>query len=182
MIAFRLAAAAIAVALAGCATPPVNRDATAPLTTAGSVEVDRYLGLWYEIARLPNGFEKACEGVTAEYSRRPDGLLRVRNTCRVGAPDGRAKVAEGRARIVDSGTNAKLKVSFFGPFWGDYWILWRAEDYSVSLVGEPSGRYLWILSRTPTLTPDVRADALRRLEALGYDVSKLYYPAQPPAP
>lgn len=168
--------------VAGCATPPVNRSPDIPLTTALDVDPDRYLGLWYEIARLPNSFEKNCEGVTAAYSRRPDGLIRVVNTCRVNAPDGEARVAVGRARIVDEATNAKLKVSFFGPFWGDYWILWLAEDYSMSLVGEPSGRYLWILSRTPTLPEATKADALRRLDALGYDVSKLYFPAQPPAP
>lgn len=173
-------AALAGLVLAGCAPPPVNRDAAKALPTAASVNLDRYVGLWYEIARLPNSFEENCEGVTAEYARRADGLLSVVNTCREGAPDGESRVATGRARVVDTTTNAKLKVSFFGPFWGDYWILWLAEDYSVSLVGEPSGRYLWILSRTPTLTPEVRAEALKRLEGYGYDIAKLYFPQQPP--
>lgn len=171
----------VAAALAGCASPPVNRHSAITLTTAPSVDLDRYLGRWYEIARLPNGFERDCEGVTAHYTRKPDGMIRVVNTCRAGAPDGTPRSATGRAKIVDQVSNAKLKVSFFGPFWGDYWILWRADDYSLSLVGEPSGRYLWILSRTPTLDDDVKAQALRRLENLGYDTSKLYFPAQPPA-
>ena len=178
----RIALALSAAMLAACASPPVNRRPEVALPTAPSVDIARYLGRWYEIARLPNGFERNCEGVTAEYSSKPGGGLRVVNTCRVGAPDGNRRVAVGRARIVDSATNAKLKVSFFGPFEGDYWILWRAEDYSLALVGEPSGRYLWILSRTPSVEDEVRSAALERLSALGYDTSRLYFPAQPPAP
>lgn len=175
-------AAMVLSALAGCSSPPVNRDAAKPLPVAASVEIDRYLGRWYEIARLPNGFEKNCEAVTADYSLGEDGKINVLNACRKGAPDGERKTAKGRARIVDASTNAKLQVSFFGPFWGDYWILWLAEDYSLSLVGEPSGRYLWILSRTPTISDDVKAAALTRLQQFGYDTTALYFPAQPPAP
>ncbi|MEZ5893066.1 MAG: lipocalin family protein [Parvularculaceae bacterium] len=99
--------------LAACASPPVNRDASAPLTTVGHVDTERYLGRWYEIARFPNRFEKDCEGVTADYAMRDDGLISVVNTCREGAPDGKEKAAKGRARIVDAATNAKLEVSFF---------------------------------------------------------------------
>ncbi|NWG72126.1 MAG: lipocalin family protein [Parvularculaceae bacterium] len=175
-------ALALALVLAACATPPVNRDRSVPLTTASSVEIDRYLGRWYEIARYDSSFERNCEGVTADYSLRPDGLIRVLNTCRVGAPDGDVRTAEGKAKVVDPATNAKLKVSFFGPFWGDYWVLWRADDYSVSLVGEPSGRFLWILARTPVLGAGATADALGRLRALGYNTDALYFPKQPPAP
>ena len=166
--------------LVACASPPVNRDLSTPLTTVEKVDVDRYLGKWYEIARFPNNFEKNCEGVTAEYARRDDGLIEVANTCREGAPDGKARVANGRARIVDETTNAKLEVSFFGPFWGDYWIIGLADDYSVSLVGEPSGRYLWILSRTPTLTEDVLANAIANLKDAGYNTDALYFTKQPP--
>ncbi|HXI86902.1 MAG TPA: lipocalin family protein [Parvularculaceae bacterium] len=174
---------AFALVLAtSCAGPPVNRQALGPLPTAAHVDVDRYLGRWYEIARLPNGFEKNCEGVTADYQRRDDGLIGVLNACRKGGPTGPLKQAEGRARIVDAETNAKLKVSFFGPFWGDYWILHIADDYSLSLVGEPSGRYLWILARTPTLSEAKKADALLRLKSVGYDVSKLHFADQPPQP
>jgi apolipoprotein D and lipocalin family protein len=177
----RIVIALAACALAGCATPPVNRASTEPLTVVPSVDVNRYLGRWYEIARLENGFEKGCEGVTADYSRRDDGLIRVLNTCREGSTSGKARVAEGRARIVDPATNAKLKVSFFGPFWGDYWIIDLKDDYSRSIVGEPSGRYLWILSRTPEISPESRDDALSTLRSFGYDTSKLYFTQQPPA-
>ncbi len=169
------------ILLPACARPPVNNELSAPLKTVDTVDLDRYLGVWYEIARLPNRFERDCEGVTAEYSRRADSLISVVNSCRKGAPNGKLAVAKGRARIIDQSTNAKLEVSFFGPFWGDYWIIDLAEDYSLAVVGEPSGRYLWVLSRTPSLD-QVRLNAvLARLRALGYDTSKLYYPAQPPA-
>jgi apolipoprotein D and lipocalin family protein len=179
----QLAVIAVAASMSACAgSPPINRASEPPLTTVASVDLDRYLGRWYEIARLPNAFEEDCEGVTADYARRPDGLISVRNTCRQGAPDGKTKTAEGRARVVDTTTNAKLEVSFFGPFWGDYWILDLADDYSLSLVGEPSGRYLWILSRTATVEETTKAAALGKLTALGYDVSKLYFPKQPPVP
>ncbi|WDI32275.1 lipocalin family protein [Hyphococcus flavus] len=164
--------------LAACGGPPVNRDASVPLETVDYVDTKRYLGKWYEIARFPNRFEKNCEGVTAEYARRDDGLISVTNTCRKGAPDGEEKVANGRARIVDEEINAKLEVSFFGPFWGDYWVIGLAEDYSLALVGEPSGRYLWILSRTPMISDEVRDGALSDLKAMGYNTHALYWTEQ----
>ncbi len=169
--------------LAACAKPPINRAQDAlPLQTVRDVDLDRYLGRWYEIARLPNRFEENCDGVTADYSLRDDGMIKVVNTCRLGAPDGDIKTANGKARIVDESTNAKLKVSFFGPFYGDYWIIDLAEDYSLSIVGEPAGRYLWVLARTPEISEDVKNDVIEKLNALGYDASKLYFTKQPPVP
>ena len=174
-------AAAALILLSACARQPVHHDQLLPITTVDYVDVDRYLGLWYEIARFPNRFEKNCEGVTAEYARRDDGKISVVNSCRKGATNGALKVANGRARIVDQSSNAKLKVSFFGPFWGDYWILELDEDYSFAIVGEPSGRYLWILSRTPEVSSERMEAALMKLRTSGYDVSQLYFPDQPPA-
>lgn len=168
--------------VAGCANAPVHRDSAVPLSVEDSVDLERYLGRWYEIARLPNRFEKNCEGVTADYGRRDDDYLSVTNTCRTGAPDGPVKVAKGRVRLVDEAVTAKLEVSFFGPFWGDYWILDLAPDYSLSIVGEPSGRYLWVLSRTPTISNQTRETTLRTLKAFGYDIEALYFTKQPPAP
>ena len=167
--------------VSACASPPVNRSPAAALETVSSVDLDRYLGRWYEIARFENRFERNCEGVTADYSRRDDGLIEVLNTCRKGAPDGKASIARGRARIADEVTNAKLEVSFFGPFWGDYWILDLTSDYSRSIVGEPSGRYLWILSRTPTISENSLQEVISKLQALGYETSALYFTKQPPA-
>lgn len=136
--------------------------------------LEAYLGPWYEYARYENGFEKGCEGVTADYARRADGGITVINTCRKGAPDGPPKVARGKAKIVPGSGDAKLKVSFFGPFYGDYWVLDHgapAPDgrYPWSIVGEPSGRYLWLLTRDRTPSPDLRALLEQRTRALGYD-------------
>ncbi|HBS35049.1 MAG TPA: lipocalin [Parvularcula sp.] len=170
----RFVIALTAAALAACASQPVNRAPEPPLRTVAAVDLERYLGTWYEIARYPNSFQKACEAVTATYTMRTDGLIGVRNEC--GAIDGaRARVAEGRARVADAATNAKLKVSFFGPFWGDYWIVDLDEDYSRAIVGEPSGRYLWVLAREPGADAAERADIAATLESLGYATASLHW-------
>jgi apolipoprotein D and lipocalin family protein len=168
-----------ALALSGCATvfskhPVGNRAVPEP---AKAVEISRYLGRWYELARYEQGFQKDCEGVSADYARREDGMISVLNRCR--KPDGTIKDAKGRAKIVDPATNAKLKVSFFGPFYGDYWVLDHADDYSWSIVGEPSGRYLWILSRDATPGQARLDELIGRVRALGYDTSMLRITQQP---
>lgn len=168
-----------ALALSGCATvfskhPVGNRAVPEPAKT---VEISRYLGRWYELARYEQGFQKDCEGVSADYARREDGMISVLNRCR--KPDGTIKDAKGRAKIVDPATNAKLKVSFFGPFYGDYWVLDHADDYSWSIVGEPSGRYLWILSRDATPGQARLNELIGRVRALGYDTSMLRITQQP---
>lgn len=179
-MAAKLVVIAAVLGLSACANQPVNRTSNAALPTVSMVDLERYQGRWYEIARLPNRFEKNCEGVTADYTLKEDGGISVINTCRKGATDGPANAAKGRARIVDTATNAKLKVSFFGPFWGDYWILDLAPDYSLALIGEPSGRYLWILSRRPIIPEAVKQDALAKLKSYGYDINALYFTKQPP--
>jgi apolipoprotein D and lipocalin family protein len=146
---------------------------------AKAVEVSRYLGRWYEIARYEQAFQKDCEGVTADYSLRDDGKIRVLNSCFVGSLDGKPKTATGKAKVVDSATNAKLKVSFFGPFYGDYWVLDHADDYSWSIVGEPSGRYLWILHRSPNPGPQTINELRARAENMGYDMKLLRWTKQP---
>ena len=141
------------------------------------MDLQRYLGRWYEIARYEQSFQKGCEGVTADYALRQDGTISVVNRCR--KPDGSASEARGRAKVVDKQTNAKLKVSFFGPFYGDYWVLDHADDYSWAIVGEPSGRYLWILSRQPTPGEAEVRRLIDRAEGLGYDTSMLLRTTQP---
>lgn len=154
--------------------PVGNRNVPEP---AKLVDLERYLGRWFELARYDQRYEKGCDGVTADYSKRSDGSIAVVNRCR--KPDGRIDEAQGRAKVVDKATNAKLKVSFFGPFYGDYWVLDHADDYSWSIVGEPSGRCLWILARSPT-PPDAEVAALiRRVERMGYDSTMLIRPKQP---
>ena len=167
------------LAIAACATllqrhPVGNRAVPEP---AKPVELKRYLGRWFEIARYEQRFQKGCEGVTANYSLRSDGSIAVTNRCR--KPDGTIAEAQGRAKIVDSISNAKLKVSFFGPFYGDYWVLDHADDYSWSVVGEPSGRYLWILSREPTPAKGKVEALIERVRNMGYDVSMLLRTNQP---
>ncbi|WP_244849650.1 MULTISPECIES: lipocalin family protein [unclassified Caballeronia] len=139
-----------------------------------AVDLDRYLGHWFEFARYENRFERNCEAVTANYARREDGLISVINACREGSLTGRYRSAEGRAKVVPGSNGTKLKVSFFGPFYvGDYWILDHADDYSWSIVGEPTGRYLWILTREARPSAELRRTLLVRAAALGYDTTML---------
>lgn len=170
-----LAAALTFVTLVACANaPPVNRAEQPPLATAAKVDLVRYGGLWYEAARFPNQFERDCVAATATYTRRDDGLIGVTNVCT--KADGGRETARGRAKIADTETNAKLKVSFFGPFFvGDYWVLDVAPDYSWALVGEGTGRYLWVLTREERVSEAVKADLLARLEARGYRTEALYW-------
>jgi len=161
------------VMLSACfsAGPVGNKNVPQPLKP---VELERYTGLWYEMARYENGFEKDCFAVTAEYAALPDGKISVLNSCHKGSVDGALKTAGGKAKIVEATENTKLKVSFFGPFYvGDYWVLDHAENYSWSIVGEPSGRYLWILTRDAHPSAKQKAMLYKRAEELGYDLELL---------
>ena len=151
-----------------------------PLTVVDSVELQRYLGKWYEIASYPAWFQKGCTGSTAEYTLLPDGRIRVVNRCFKKQLDGPLKESKGKGEVVDTQTNAKLKVWFFWPFKGDYWIIDLAPDYSWAVVGTPSRKYLWVLSRTPALDQKVLQDILSRLPAKGYDPGRLQRTLQPP--
>jgi apolipoprotein D and lipocalin family protein len=153
--------------------------AATPVTTVASVDLDRYAGEWFEIARFPNRFQEKCAGeVKAVYARRPDGRVDVTNTCRTS--DGATTAARGVARVVDQATRSKLKVRFapavlsFLPFvWGDYWIIGLDADYRWAVVGSPDRKYLWVLSRTAQLPQELLDQALARARANGFDVSKL---------
>ena len=166
--------ALIALVAAGCAGSPE------PLPVVERVELDRYLGTWYEIARYPAPFQEGCTATTATYSLRDDGDIRVMNRCHVGSPSGELREAEGRARVVDQDSGAKLEVTFFWPFWGDYWVLALDGDYRWSLVGEPRRRYLWILSRTPVMAQATYEAILEKLPELGYDPQNLIVTEHPP--
>ena len=164
--------------LAACSSPRDRLAGDTPPPTADAVDLDRYLGTWFEIARADHGFERGCHGVSAYYEYREDGAIRVINRCWEGGLDGELDVAEGVARLEDRMATARLKVSFFGPFYGDYWILDIADDYSWSVVSEPAGRYLWILSREPQMDEAVLAERLEFLQELGFDTEGLIYPDQ----
>lgn len=173
------AIAGAAFLLGGCAAlgpkhPVGNAAVPQPVK---SVDLQRYLGRWYEQARYEQGFQKDCEGVTADYALRGDGGIAVVNRCRKG--DGRVTDAKGRAKVVDTATSAKLKVSFFGPFYGDYWVMDHADDYSWTIVGEPSGRYLWLMTREAQPGEPAVQALIARAKALGYDTAMLRITKQP---
>lgn len=159
--------------LAACSTTTTERLKLPPVQTVPRVELSRYLGTWYEIASFPQRFQKGCTATTAHYSLRPDGRIDVLNTCRQDRPDGPERSAKGIARVVDTATNARLEVSFFGPFWGDYWIIELGDDYGHAVVGHPSRDYLWILARAPVMSPDLYEAIVRRLAAQGYETARL---------
>lgn len=169
-----LALLLVATPLSACSTlqagPVGNAAVPQP---AKAVDIDRYLGRWYELGRYEAGFQKGCEGVTADYSLSAPGRITVLNSCRKNGLDGKLETATGKAKIVEGSGNAKLRVSFFGPFYGDYWVLDRADDYSWAIVGEPSGRYLWLLHRAPRPGDAVLNAMKRRAATLGYDVNLL---------
>jgi apolipoprotein D and lipocalin family protein len=166
-------AAATGAALYLGATRPARIADRVP-EPARPVDLDRYLGRWYEIARHENRFENGLDAVTADYRLRPDGKIGIVNAGRKGGPAGKASHVHGRAIVVDNVSNAKLKVSFFGPFYvGTYWVLDHGDAYDWSIVGEPSGRYLWLLARSADLSPDEIETLLGRVADLGYDRSQL---------
>ncbi len=170
---------AATILAAGCATSTTERLRLPPLETVPNVDLARYVGTWYEIAAFPQRFQRGCTATTARYTLRADGDIDVVNRCRKDALDGPEKVAVGRARVVDRTTNAKLEVSFFRPFWGDYWIIGLGDDYDYAVVGHPSRDYLWILSRTPTMDGALYDAILARLRAQGYEVDRLNRTMQP---
>jgi apolipoprotein D and lipocalin family protein len=144
-----------------------------PPKRVAHVDLGRYVGLWHEIARIPNRFQKQCvRGVTAEYALRPDGRIDVVNRCY--KEDGSLDEARGLARVEDTVTNSRLKVSFFSilgwrPVWGDYWIIDLADDYSYAVVCSPDRKYAWILAREKDLAPDVLDGIYARLQAQGFE-------------
>jgi len=159
--------------MAGCSQTTTERLSLPALKTVDHVDLERYLGTWYEIANYPQKFQKGCTATTATYSLRTDGEIDVFNRCRLDRPDGEGKSAKGRARVVDKDTNARLEVSFFRPFWGDYWIIDLGADYEYAVVGHPGRDYLWILSRTPTMSEEVYNGIVARLSSAGYETDRI---------
>lgn len=168
-----LALALVAAACAGAPPPAVARD----------VDLERYLGTWYEIASYPTWFQRGCVATQADYAPLPGepGALRVENQCRKERFDGALERIEGRARVVDAADPAKLEVQFFWPFWGDYWILAVDPGYRWALVGHPSRDFLWILSRTRTLDEASYGEIVARAAAEGFDPARLVRTPQPGA-
>lgn len=167
-------AAVLALALvAGCAAALDERP---PPTTVGQVDLSRYAGTWYEIARFPNSFQdgpgRRCDDATATYTPRPDGTVRVLNRCRDTANGGAERRAEGVARPATPGSD-RLRVSFFWPFSGDYWVIGLDPQYRWAVVGAPGRDQLWILSRTPAMPLGAYSVALEIAREEGFRVSRL---------
>lgn len=138
------------------------------------VDLSRYAGDWFEIARYPARFQEGCLATSATYSLRPDGKLDVVNRCR-NERDGRLREVHGKAWVADRTSNAKLKVSFFWPFRGDYWIIDLGREYEYAVVSRPDRKYLWILARKPAMEPEVLQGILGRLEEQGFDTKRLIW-------
>jgi apolipoprotein D and lipocalin family protein len=146
--------------------------AAAPQPTK-PVDITRYAGRWFEMARLHNHIEEACISATADYIDTGDHVEAI-ETCHH-APPSPDKVYRASVKVMDPGQNAKLRLTFFPFVYKDYWVLDHANDYSWAILGEPTGKYLWIFTRTPEPPPAERTTVLARAKALGYDISKLIF-------
>ncbi len=148
------------------------------LETVPSVDLNRYAGKWYEIASFPQRFQKGCNCTTAEYTATDKGYVIVENRCNKGSVNGKQSYIKGKAFIEKNSGNAKLKVQFFWPFTGKYWIIDLADDYSYAVVSHPNKKYLWILSRTAQMDAGLYRQLIARLKAKGLDTSKLQLTTQ----
>ncbi len=151
-----------------------SRTLGPPVTVVPKVDLARYAGKWYEIAKYPNRFQRGCSNATAEYTLAADGKsVEVVNRCVEEGSAGEVRSIRGKARVVDSDTNAKLKVTFFWPFSGDYWILALGPDYEYAVVGTPDRKYLWFLARTPTVGDDLYDRLLAEAKLQGFDPARV---------
>lgn len=158
----------LAVLLSGCTGLPDK------VTPVKSFETERYLGTWYEIARLDHSFEKDLEQVTAEYQLREDGGIRVVNRG-VDKKSGEHKKAEGKTYFVDNADEAHLKVSFFGPFYSSYVVFELDDDYQYAFVAGYNHDYLWLLSRTPTVSLELKKQFVEKSNQLGFSTEDLIW-------
>jgi apolipoprotein D and lipocalin family protein len=157
----------------------MSKQPSSPLPVVPYVDVNRYTGVWYEIARYPHSFQEGCVGSKATYTLRDDGKITVLNECYDKSFSGKIRSAKGKAWVVEKESNAKLKVSFFWPFAGDYWIIDLGKDYEYAVIGHPGREYLWILSRTRKMEGELYEAILSRLKDNHYNTSKLIKTDQP---
>ncbi|MDE3145486.1 MAG: lipocalin family protein [Bacteroidota bacterium] len=144
-----------------------------PVQTVPNVDLRKYAGKWFEIASYPQPFQKGCHCTTAEYSLSDKGYVIVENRCNRNSINGKQSYIKGKAFVDKNSGNAKLKVQFFWPFKGKYWIIDLADDYSYAVVSNPTKKYLWILSRTSKMNEDVYQQIISRLKEKGFDLNKL---------
>ncbi|HVW24072.1 MAG TPA: lipocalin family protein [Polyangiaceae bacterium] len=162
-----------AMSLTGC------YDGAPPPDVAKGVDLARFQGKWYEIAKLPRPTEVECTGTVATYRMRGDGQLDMNSECHLHALDGELKTVTANLKVPDPKTPAKLALDI-GGFYGDYWILEVGSDYEYAVIGHPSREYLWVLSRAPTLAPATMTAVLERAKAQQFAVERLEYTVQAP--
>jgi apolipoprotein D and lipocalin family protein len=143
------------------------------LQTVPNVDLNKYSGKWYEIASYPQRFQKGCHCTTAEYTLSDKGYIIVENRCNRDSVNGKQFYIKGKAFVENNSGNAKLRVQFFWPFKGKYWIIDLAADYSYAVVSHPNKKYLWILSRTSKMDDAVYQQIISRLKSKGFDLSKI---------
>ncbi len=181
---FKISFLVFMIALLGSPSLSAQTKELTPVKTIATLDVPRYLGTWYEIAKFPNWFQKKCVGNTkAVYSVKSDGNLQVLNSCTIS--NGDTSTAEGAARQIGPQDSPKLEVrfapewlSFLPMVWGDYWVIDLDPQYQVAAVSDPRREYLWVLSRTPQLDPKVYDDLLQRLQKQQFDTQKLELTSQ----
>ena len=145
-----------------------------------SIDPQRYLGRWYEVARIPNSFQKNCEAATSDWARSGDGQYAVVQTCRTGSPSGPPKTWKGAGRVLDP-VKAQIRIGFFGGFIKqDYVVVDRADDYSWCILSTATPKFFWIMSRRPVMSQQLKATLVARSRQLGFDVTPLVYDQQPP--
>ncbi len=149
-----------------------------PLQTVANVDLNSYVGKWHEIASYPQRFQKGCQCTTAEYTLSDKGYVIVENRCNRDSITGKQSYIKGKAFVEKNSGNAKLKVQFFWPFKGKYWIIDLADNYSYAVVSHPNRKYLWILSRTPKMDNTIYQQILSRLKEKEFDLTKLQLTAQ----
>ena len=163
----------------GCSKTRTERLGLPPVISVEALDLEQYVGTWYEIASYPQRFQEGCTGTTATYSLKNDGTIAVLNRCRKGSLDGPEVSAQGRVRPANPERSSELEVSFFGPFWGDYWVIDLDPDYRFAVVGQPGRDYLWILSRTPVMDDETYQQILGRLGDQQYPLEPLQRTLQP---
>lgn len=149
-------------------------ESTSKLPVVAQVDLNRYLGKWHEIATIPMRFQQGCTCVTAEYSLKDNGRIKVVNSCHKDSPDSPLKSVTGQAKVIKGTNNAKLKVSFFWPFWGDYWVInLDQENYQWAVVSGRSRETLWILSRTPWMADTLYEKLVEFCKSVGLNTDLL---------
>jgi len=169
---FKFLAAAIIISFSITHQTVEASSTLPPLQTVESVDLSRYVGLWYELAHLPNRFQEGCQDGTATFSLRKDGEIDVLNSCR-DKLDGKMHHADGRGWVIDTSSNARLKFSFFWPFRNEYLIIDQGKDYEYSVICTPDRKRLWLISRTPVLSSEVFEMIMRRIENQGFNRNSL---------